>query len=54
MAEIPKLSQHNASPWKLCSKELPSKEARNAEIAVLTGNYQDAENILLQSGLAFR
>ncbi len=35
-------------------KELPSKEARNAEMAVLTGNYQDAENILLQAGLSFR
>ena len=35
-------------------KELPSKEARNAEMAVLTGNYQDAENILLQGGLIFR
>lgn len=35
-------------------RELPSKEARNAEMAVLTGNYQDAENILLQAGLSFR
>ncbi len=35
-------------------KDLPSKEARNAEMAVLTGNYQDAENILLQAGLTFR
>ena len=35
-------------------RELPSKEARNAEMAVLTGNYQDAENILLQAGLTFR
>merc|ERR1712223_1777280 len=35
-------------------KELPSKEVRNAEMAVLTGNYQDAENILLQGGLIFR
>lgn len=35
-------------------KELPSKEAQNAEMAVLTGNYQDAENILLQAGLTFR
>ena len=33
---------------------MPSKEARNAEMAVLTGNYQDAENILLQGGLIFR
>ena len=35
-------------------RDLPSKEARNAEMAVLTGNYQDAENILLQAGLIFR
>lgn len=35
-------------------RELPSKEARQAEMAVLTGNYQDAENILLQAGLSFR
>ena len=35
-------------------RELPSKESRNAEMAVLTGNYQDAENILLQAGLTFR
>ncbi len=33
---------------------LPSREARNAEMSVLTGNYQDAENILLQAGLTFR
>ena len=35
-------------------RDLPSKEARNAEMAVLTGNLQDAENILLQAGLIFR
>jgi intraflagellar transport protein 80 len=35
-------------------RELPLKEARDAEMAVLTGNYQDAENILLQAGLTFR
>ena len=35
-------------------QELPSKEARNAEMAVLTGHYQDGENILLQGGLIFR
>ena len=35
-------------------KELPNKEARNAEMAILTGSYQDAENILLQAGLSFR
>ena len=29
-------------------RDLTSKEVRNAETAVLTGNYQDAENILLQ------
>lgn len=33
---------------------LPSREARNAEMSVLTGNHQDAENILLQAGLTFR
>ena len=35
-------------------KELPLKEARAAEMAVMTGHYQDAENLLLQSGLIFR
>ena len=35
-------------------KELPLKEARAAEMAVMTGHYQDAENLLLQSGLVFR
>ena len=35
-------------------KELPLKEARLAEMAVMTGHYQDAENLLLQSGLIFR
>ena len=29
-------------------KELPKKELRNAEMAVLVGNYSDAETILLQ------
>ena len=29
-------------------RDQTSKEVRNAEIAVLTGNYQDAENVLLQ------
>ena len=29
-------------------KTLPVKEARMAEMAVLSGHYQDAENILLQ------
>ena len=35
-------------------KELPLKEARAAETSVMTGHYQDAENILLQAGLVFR
>ena len=35
-------------------KELPLKDVRNAEMAVMTGHYQDAENILLQAGLTFR
>lgn len=30
------------------------KEARNAEMLLLSGNQQDAEGILLQSGLYFR
>ena len=35
-------------------QELPLKELRNAEMAVLTGNHSDAETILLQAGLTFR
>ncbi|BFZ00478.1 hypothetical protein BsWGS_03517 [Bradybaena similaris] len=35
-------------------KEIPVKEARNAEMALLYGNQQDAEAILLQAGLIFR
>lgn len=35
-------------------KEMPLKEARAAEMAVMTGHYQDAENLLLQAGLVFR
>ncbi|XP_019645032.1 PREDICTED: intraflagellar transport protein 80 homolog [Branchiostoma belcheri] len=35
-------------------KEIPSKEARNAEMALFCGSPQDAEGILLQSGLIFR
>ncbi|XP_066266233.1 intraflagellar transport protein 80 homolog [Branchiostoma lanceolatum] len=35
-------------------KEIPSKEARNAEMALFCGSPQDAEGILLQSGLVFR
>lgn len=35
-------------------KEIPVKEARNAEMALLCGNPQDAESILLQAALVFR
>ncbi|XP_013386357.1 intraflagellar transport protein 80 homolog isoform X2 [Lingula anatina] len=35
-------------------KEIPLKEARNAEMALFSGNPQDAEGILLQAGLVFR
>ncbi|XP_064639074.1 intraflagellar transport protein 80 homolog isoform X2 [Lineus longissimus] len=35
-------------------KEIPSKDARNAEMALFCGQPQDAEGILLQSGLVFR
>ena len=35
-------------------KELPLKEARAAEMSVMSGHYQDAENTLLQAGLVFR
>lgn len=35
-------------------KELPSKEARNAAMALFCGNSQDAEGILLAAGLFFR
>ncbi|XP_059177555.1 intraflagellar transport protein 80 homolog [Physella acuta] len=35
-------------------KEIPVKEARNAEMALLCGSQQDAEAILLQAGLIFR
>lgn len=35
-------------------KDIPVKEARNAEMALLCGNPQDAEAILLQAGLIFR
>jgi hypothetical protein len=31
-------------------KSLPVREARMAEMAVLSGHYQDAENMLLQVG----
>lgn len=35
-------------------KGMPLREARNAEMAAFTGNYADAETILLQAGLVFR
>ncbi|KAH3805338.1 hypothetical protein DPMN_133639 [Dreissena polymorpha] len=35
-------------------KDIPVKDARNAEMALLCGNPQDAEAILLQAGLTFR
>ncbi|XP_046379883.1 intraflagellar transport protein 80 homolog [Haliotis rufescens] len=35
-------------------KDIPVKEARNAEMALLCGSPQDAEAILLQAGLTFR
>ena len=35
-------------------KQSPSKDIRNAETALLCGNIQDAESILLQSNLVFR
>lgn len=35
-------------------KELPSKEACNAAMALFCGNSQDAEGILLAAGLTFR
>ena len=35
-------------------KEIPAKEARNAEMAMFCGQYVDAEGILLQAGLFFR
>lgn len=35
-------------------KDIPVKDARNAEMALLCGSPQDAEAILLQAGLIFR
>lgn len=35
-------------------KELPSKESRNAAMALFCGNSQDAEGVLLAAGLIFR
>ena len=35
-------------------KGLPLKEARAAEMAVMSGNYMDAENMLLQVNVAVK
>ena len=35
-------------------KDIPAKEARNAEMALLCGQPQDAEGILLSAALTFR
>ena len=35
-------------------KDIPAKEARNAEMALFCGHYNDAEGILLTAGLTFR
>lgn len=35
-------------------KDIPVKEVRNAEMALLCGNHMDAEAILLAAGLIFR
>ena len=35
-------------------KEIPTPEGRNAAMAVFCGQTQDAEAILLQSGLVYR
>ncbi|XP_072035269.1 intraflagellar transport protein 80 homolog [Amphiura filiformis] len=35
-------------------KDLPLKEARNAEMALFCGNHQDAEGVLLQASMVFR
>ena len=35
-------------------KEIPSPEGRNAAMALFCGQTQDAESILLQSGLIYR
>jgi len=35
-------------------KEIPTPEGRNAAMAVFCGQMQDAESILLQSGLVYR
>ena len=35
-------------------KDIPAKDARNAEMALFCGQPQDAEGLLLQGGLIFR
>ena len=35
-------------------KGLPLKEARAAEMAVMSGNYMDAENMLLQVNITVK
>ncbi|VDP76318.1 unnamed protein product [Echinostoma caproni] len=35
-------------------KSLPTKELRNAELLLLSGEHQDAEGVLLQAGMRFR
>lgn len=35
-------------------KGLPNRAAQNAYLALLSGNYKEAENILLLNGLIFR
>lgn len=35
-------------------KELPNRSAQNAYLALLSGNYKEAENIFLLNGLIFR
>uniref|UniRef100_A0A2C9JF99 Uncharacterized protein n=1 Tax=Biomphalaria glabrata TaxID=6526 RepID=A0A2C9JF99_BIOGL len=55
-AEIAYASIHEADKVQFIIniKDIPVKEARNAEMALLCGNHQDAEAILLQAGLIFR
>ncbi|CAH1781800.1 unnamed protein product [Owenia fusiformis] len=48
------INQADKVQYILHIKDIPSKEARNAEMALLCGNTQDAEGILLQGGLIFR
>jgi intraflagellar transport protein 80 len=35
-------------------KDIPLREVRAAEMALLAGNVKDAEGVLLQNGLVFR